>query len=53
MKRYRVKLSLVVPSLSRTKTQHKNNAGLLQLLDIPKWKWDRIAIDCSWTPKKV
>jgi hypothetical protein len=29
----------------RMKAEHQRPAGLLQLLEIPKWKWDHISMD--------
>jgi hypothetical protein len=32
-------------SCQRIKAEHKRPAGLLQPLQIPKWKWDEIGMD--------
>ena len=29
----------------RVKIEHQRPAGLLQLLDVPEWKWNSISID--------
>jgi len=29
----------------RVKIEHQRLAGLLQLLDIPEWKWDSVSMD--------
>ena len=29
----------------RMKIEHQQPAGLLQLLDIPEWKWDSVSMD--------
>jgi hypothetical protein len=33
------------PSCQLVKAEHKKPAGQLQLLDVPMWKWDQIAMD--------
>ena len=29
----------------QVKTEHQKPAGMLQSLDIPEWKWDKITMD--------
>jgi len=29
----------------RVKIEHQRPAGLLQLLDVPQWKWDSVSMD--------
>jgi hypothetical protein len=45
MKREIVEYVAICDSCQRIKAEHQRPAGLLQLLQIPQWKWDEIGMD--------
>ncbi len=45
MKRYIVKYVALYHVYQQVKTKHQKPTGLLQPLQIPKWKWDEIRVD--------
>jgi hypothetical protein len=45
MKREIVEHVAICDSCKRIKVEHQRLAGLLQLLQIPQWKWDEIGMD--------
>jgi hypothetical protein len=45
MKREIAKYVARCDSCQRIKAEHQRPAGLLQLLQIPQWKWDEIGMD--------